>query len=90
MLYLTHQPNALATAAVYLAARQVGVNLPEVEWWEVFDVGREELGFLVVAMQSTVKYAENESKKLAQGAESEWSLLLTAKGVRRCIQRASE
>ncbi|KAF1821318.1 uncharacterized protein K489DRAFT_382368 [Dissoconium aciculare CBS 342.82] len=90
MLYLTHQPNALATAAIYLAARQVSVNLPEVEWWEVFDVEREELGFLVVAMQSTVKYAEEEIKKLAQGAESEWSLLLTAKGVRTCMQKANE
>lgn len=52
MLYLTHQPNALAVAAIYLAARQEGVNLPSVEWWEVFDVEREELGFLVVAFLS--------------------------------------
>ncbi|KFX99778.1 hypothetical protein V495_04068 [Pseudogymnoascus sp. VKM F-4514 (FW-929)] len=52
MLYLTHQPNALAVAAIYLAAREEGVNLPSVEWWEVFDVEREELGFLVVAFLS--------------------------------------
>ena len=51
-LYLTHQPYALATAAIYLAAREVGVKLPGNEWWEVFDVDREELGFLVVAMMS--------------------------------------
>ncbi|OLN97333.1 Cyclin-L2 [Colletotrichum chlorophyti] len=52
MLYLTHQPNALATAAVYVAARETGAKMPEVAWWEVFDVDREELGFLVVGMRS--------------------------------------
>ncbi|KAH6895818.1 cyclin-like protein [Thelonectria olida] len=52
MLYLTHQPHALATAAIYNAARDVGAKMPECEWWEVFDVDREELGFLVVAMRS--------------------------------------
>lgn len=26
--------------------------MPEAEWWEVFDVEREELGFLVVGMRS--------------------------------------
>jgi len=52
MLYLTHQPAALATAAIYLAARDGGVKMPDVEWWEVFDCEREELGFLVVGMGS--------------------------------------
>lgn len=60
MLYLTHQPCALATAAIYLAAREEGVRLPEVEWWEVFDVEREELGFLVVGMGSLGAIAERE------------------------------
>ena len=52
MLYLTHQPHALATAAVYCAARDLGAKMPECPWWEVFDVDREELGFLVVGMRS--------------------------------------
>ncbi|KAL7950131.1 cyclin-like protein [Trichoderma barbatum] len=52
MLYTTHQPHALATAAIYNAARDLGAKMPEHEWWEVFDVDREELGFLVVAMRS--------------------------------------
>ncbi|KAH6607627.1 hypothetical protein Trco_003940 [Trichoderma cornu-damae] len=52
MLYVTHQPHALATAAIYNAARDLGAKMPEHEWWEVFDVDREELGFLVVAMRS--------------------------------------
>ena len=52
LLYLTHQPPALATAAIYLAARQLQVSLPLLEWWTVFDVDREELGFLVVAFLS--------------------------------------
>jgi hypothetical protein len=59
-LYLTHQPSALATAAIYLAAREEEVNLPEVEWWEVFDVDREELGFLVVALTSVEGFAAQE------------------------------
>ncbi|KAH7030863.1 cyclin [Microdochium trichocladiopsis] len=52
MLYLTHQPNALAVAAIYNAARDLGARMPDVAWWEVFDVDREELGFLVVGMRS--------------------------------------
>ena len=52
ILYLTHQPPALAVAAIYLAAREVGETLSREEWWEVFDVEREELGFLVVGMNS--------------------------------------
>ncbi|KAM3064920.1 hypothetical protein ACMFMF_011536 [Clarireedia jacksonii] len=52
MLYLTHQPCALAVAAIYLAAREEEAKMPENEWWEVFDVEREELGFLVVGMRS--------------------------------------
>lgn len=63
MLYLTHQPPALAVAAIYLAARETGVKLPEVEWWEVFDVEREELGFLVVGMQSMEGWAREEMAK---------------------------
>lgn len=57
MLYLTHQPSAISTAAIYLAAREVDVKLPECDWWEVFDVDREELGFLVVALMSLEKFA---------------------------------
>lgn len=52
LLYLTHQPSSLATAAIYLAAKEVEVKLPGEDWWEVFDTDREELGFLVVAMLS--------------------------------------
>ncbi|KAF4126586.1 Cyclin domain-containing protein [Geosmithia morbida] len=52
MLYLTHQPHALATAAVYCAARDLSAKMPQCPWWEVFDVDREELGFLVVALRS--------------------------------------
>ncbi|KAI0392027.1 cyclin-like protein [Xylariaceae sp. FL0594] len=81
MLYLTHQPNALAVAAIYSAVRDAddtnthpnsnnnnnthdtvekkdiettttATRPPDCAWWEVFDVDREELGFLVVAMRS--------------------------------------
>jgi hypothetical protein len=50
----------LATAAIYLAAREVGVKLPQEEWWEVFDVDREELGFLVVGLNSMESFAMKE------------------------------
>lgn len=61
-LYLTHQPPALATAAIYLAARETGIKMPEVEWWEVFDTDREELGFLCVGMLSCEPFARRESE----------------------------
>jgi hypothetical protein len=63
MLYLTHQPPQLATAAIYLAAREVGIKLPEVEWWEVFDTDREELGFMCVGMLSVDGFAQREREK---------------------------
>ncbi|KAL3452865.1 autophagocytosis associated protein [Aspergillus insuetus] len=63
LLYTTHQPNALAVASIYLAARENGVKLVDGEWWEVFDVDREDLGFLVVAMQSMEGFARAESEK---------------------------
>jgi hypothetical protein len=63
MLYLTHQPPQLATAAIYLAARKVGIKLPEVEWWEVFDTDREELGFLCVGMLSLEGFIRGERER---------------------------
>ncbi|MCJ1286478.1 hypothetical protein MMC26_005824 [Xylographa opegraphella] len=66
LLYLTHQPPALAVAAIYLAAREVGVKLVNTEWWEVFDVDREELGFLVVGMASMAGWVEEERMKWAE------------------------
>jgi hypothetical protein len=63
LLYLTHQPPTLATAAIYLAAKEVGIKLPDVEWWEVFDTDREELGFLVVGMLSVESFANEEIEK---------------------------
>lgn len=62
LLYLTHQPSSLATAAIYLAARELDFKLPEVEWWEVFDVDREELGFLVVGLQSLEGFAREQKE----------------------------
>jgi len=63
LLYVTHQPNALAVAAIYLATREVGVKLVDGEWWEVFDVDREELGFLVVGMRSTEGFVRAEKER---------------------------
>jgi cyclin L len=60
MLYLTHQPNALATAAIYLAARDIGAKLPNHEWWEVFDTDREDLGFLALSMRSLESWVKAE------------------------------
>ena len=63
LLYLTHRPPALAVAAVYLAAREAGVKLTRMEWWEVFDVDREELGFLVVALGSCEGWIRDEKER---------------------------
>ena len=57
LLYLTHQPNELAIAAIYLAAREESVKMVNDDWWEVFDVDREALGFLVLAYRSMEPYA---------------------------------
>ena len=70
MLYLTHHPYALAAAALYVAAKDLGAKMPECEWWEIFDIDREELGFLVVAMKSLdgiVKKRKEESPNLWNG-----------------------
>ncbi|KAI2607433.1 cyclin-like protein [Hypoxylon fragiforme] len=70
LLYLTHQPNALAVAAIYAAARDVGAKMPGCAWWEVFDVDREELGFLVVGMRSLQGWVQEQKGKyeeLSQG-----------------------
>lgn len=66
LLYLTFQPSALATAAIYLAARETGAGLPETEWWEVFDLDREDLGFLVVALTSVEGFATEEKQRWGQ------------------------
>lgn len=82
LLHLTHQPSALATAAIYLAAKEVKVKLPEVEWWEVFDVDREELGFLVVALQSVEGFAAEETRTWSMRA-----VPMTVEGLRSEIER---
>lgn len=66
LLYLTHQPAALAVASIYLAAREIGIKLSACEWWEVFDVDREELGFLVVAFQSCGEWITCENTKWSE------------------------
>lgn len=63
LLYLTHQPTTLAVAAIYLAAREARVKLPSTEWWEIFDVDREDLGFLVVAYRSCEPWIKSEREK---------------------------
>ena len=70
LLHLTHAPCALAVAAVYNAARDVGAKMPECAWWEVFDVDREALGFLVVGMRSLegwVARQRGETPELLEG-----------------------
>jgi cyclin L len=83
LLYLTHQPNALAVAAIYLAAKEVGVKLVDGNWWEVFDVDREDLGFLVMSFGSFEGFAAAEKEKwnaerqgLRKLLEGGWELLL--------------
>ncbi|KAH8680985.1 hypothetical protein BX600DRAFT_445462 [Xylariales sp. PMI_506] len=62
LLYLTHQPHALAVAAIYNAAKDLGAKMPECSWWEVFDVDREELGFLVVGMRSVEGFVRKQTE----------------------------
>lgn len=74
LLYLTHQPNELAVAAIYLAAKETDVKMVNQDWWEVFDVDREALGFLVLAFQSMAQYAKTTKsvwERLQQGKVEE-------------------
>lgn len=66
MLYLTHQPSSLATAAIYNAAKDMEVKLPGCAWWEVFDVDREELGFLVVGMRSLEGWIRQRKEEMPE------------------------
>lgn len=63
LLYVTHQPHELAVAALYNAACDLGLQarLPSAAgpWWEVFDVDRETLGFLAVALRSVAAWASS-------------------------------
>ena len=61
--YLTHGPNQLACAAIYLAAREVGVKLVDGNWWELFDVEREDLGFLVLCLGSFEGWVGEEVRR---------------------------
>jgi cyclin L len=75
LLYITHQPNSLAVAAIYLAAREVGVKLVDGNWWEVFDVEREDLGFVVLAFGSFEGFAEVENVKWSKEEDDMGKLL---------------
>ncbi|KAI4656060.1 hypothetical protein J4E93_000776 [Alternaria ventricosa] len=66
-LYLTHQPHELATAGIYLAARETGIKMPECEWWEVFDTEREVLGFLCVGLLSLEGWVRSEKERWEGG-----------------------
>jgi hypothetical protein len=86
LLYLTHQPPALATAAIYLAAREVRVKLPDNEWWEVFDTDREELGFLVVGLLSMEAFVKSEEEKWGKG-KGRGKVPMTVEAVEAEIER---
>ncbi|KAI6247592.1 Cyclin-L1 [Erysiphe necator] len=62
-IYLTHQPCQLATAAIFVAAREIGAALPTCAWWDVFDCEREDLGFLAVALGSLELLATREMRR---------------------------
>ncbi|KAF7532525.1 hypothetical protein G7054_g7901 [Neopestalotiopsis clavispora] len=69
-LYLTHQPHQLAVAAIYNAAKDLGAKMPECAWWEVFDVDREDLGFLVVGMRSLEGWVRKQQSEDAGDFDS--------------------
>jgi cyclin L len=83
MLYLTSQPNALAVAAIYNAAKDVGAKMPECEWWEVFDVDREELGFLVVGMRSV----EGWTRKMREDVQGMAEGMITRRAIEEEMER---
>ncbi|KAJ2891166.1 Cyclin-L2 [Zalerion maritima] len=95
LLYLTHSPSSLAAAAIYSAAKDLDVKMPECSWWEVFDVEREELGFLVVGMRSLEGWVrEKVSEREEDGGlgagisvARAGVLVVTRKDVEKCLER---
>lgn len=74
-------------AAIYVAAREEGVKLPDVEWWEVFDVEREELGFLVVGMGSLEGVVRREFERWGgEGGRG----IITCEDIRGEVKRLRE
>jgi len=65
MLYLTHQPPELAAAAIFLAARDLAAPMPPDPWWDLFDLDREQLGFLAVALISLEPLLARQRREFA-------------------------
>ncbi|KAI4930796.1 uncharacterized protein J4E92_004628 [Alternaria infectoria] len=84
-LYLTHQPHELATAGIYLAARETGIKMPECEWWEVFDTDREVLGFLCVGLLSLEGWVRSERERWEGG-----KVPMSVDGVEAEVKRMQE
>ncbi|KAI4613080.1 hypothetical protein J4E80_007137 [Alternaria sp. BMP 0032] len=84
-LYLTHQPHELATAGIYLAARETGIKMPECEWWEVFDTDREVLGFLCVGLLSLEGWVRSEKERWEGG-----KVPMSVEGVEAEVRRMRE
>jgi len=84
-LYLTHQPHELATAGIYLAARETGIKMPECEWWEVFDTDREVLGFLCVGLLSLEGWVRSERERWEGG-----KVPMSVEGVEAEVKRMRE
>jgi len=84
-LYLTHQPHELATAGIYLAARETGIKMPECEWWEVFDTDREVLGFLCVGLLSLEEWVRSERDSWEGG-----KVPMSVEGVEAEVRRMRE
>lgn len=87
-VFLTCQPNAIAVAAVYIAAREGGRRLPE-GWWEVFDVEREELGFLVVSLLGVKEFCAREKRRW-EGREMPWGVEAMERFVGEWVEEMEE
>lgn len=63
-LYNVHQPNTIATVAIYLAAAELQMPVTEdTEWWQVFDVQSEDFGHCLVMVCSALERLKQLSEK---------------------------
>lgn len=62
MVFLKHQPGELAAAAIYAAAQEseTGTKLPDLGWWEIFELRSEKLAELVVQLREFSARAQEE------------------------------
>ncbi|KAK9479425.1 cyclin-like protein [Lipomyces japonicus] len=67
-IYILHQPHAVAITAIWLAARELNVELLDGQkWWEAFDVDTEDMGHILLLLREERDIGESERRRATNG-----------------------